>query len=91
MWSATAHNRVSFFVWAVAWEKILACDNLIKWGLTLVGWCSVCLCSGDTVDHLLPNFDVALFLFGWRNWFEKHYSAIWNFALFCLMLLLWKE
>ena len=30
IWYAQASKRVAFFMWTVAWEKILACDYLIK-------------------------------------------------------------
>ena len=28
-------------------------------------------------------------LFGWRNWFGKHHSNIWNLAPLCLMWIVW--
>lgn len=48
-------QRVTFFIWMVAWGKILTYDNLISLlGLYLiVNWCSMCHCSGETVDFLL--------------------------------------
>lgn len=39
------------------WGKILTNDNLRKRGVILVGWCSLCRCSGETIDHLLINCD----------------------------------
>ena len=30
-------------------------------------------------------------LFGWKNWFGKHSSVLWNLVPSCLMLLVWKE
>ena len=30
-------------------------------------------------------------LFGWRNWFGKHHSDIWNLAPLCLMWTVWLE
>ena len=35
------------------------CDNLIKRGLTVVGWCCMCWCSGEAVSHMLIHSDVA--------------------------------
>ena len=29
--------------------------------------------------------------FGWRNWFGKHHSDIWNLAPLCLMWIVWLE
>jgi hypothetical protein len=46
-------RRVAFFVWTAAWGRILTCDNLRRPGLVMVGWCCLCRCSGETVDHLL--------------------------------------
>ena len=34
---------------------------------------------------------VADTLFGWRNWFGKHSSSIWNLASLCLMWCIWRE
>ena len=28
-----------FFVWTTSWGKILRCENLMKRGFTLAGWC----------------------------------------------------
>ena len=36
---------------------------------------------GRVIDHL----------FGWRNWFGKHDSGVWNFVPSCLMWTLWTE
>lgn len=84
----------------------LTCDSLMRKGYALVGWCYMCRCNGELVDHLLlPCSRVALWsnvfcsfgiqwvlagwvrdlLFGWRNWFGKHSSDIWNVVPFCLM------
>ncbi len=30
-------------------------------------------------------------LFGWRNWFGKLHSSIWNLVPSCLMWTLWRE
>jgi hypothetical protein len=79
----------------------------------MVGWCSMCRCNGETVDHLLLHCPVARepwsFVFrlfgvdrvilgcvldhvaGWRNWFGKHSSAVWNLVPSCVMWSLWRE
>ena len=36
----------------------LTCDNLIKQGFTLVGWCCMCQCNGETIDHFYIHCDV---------------------------------
>ena len=50
---------VSFFVWCVAWNKILMGDNLRLWGLDFVDRCIMCQHYGETVDHLLLHCKVA--------------------------------
>ena len=79
----------------------------------LVGWCCLCRCSGETVDHLLLHCGLARqvwsfvfrsfgvtwellgrvveLLFGWRNWFGKHSSDVWNLVPSCLMWIIWWE
>ena len=58
-WCVKAPRRVSFFVWIVAWGKILTCDNLVKKGNKLVGWCCMCLSCGETMVLLLLHCNVA--------------------------------
>uniref|UniRef100_A0A2N9EHD8 Reverse transcriptase zinc-binding domain-containing protein n=1 Tax=Fagus sylvatica TaxID=28930 RepID=A0A2N9EHD8_FAGSY len=53
IWKAKAPPRVAFFIWSMAWGKILTSDNLMHRGYTMVGWCCMCQCDGETVDHLL--------------------------------------
>jgi hypothetical protein len=55
--------RVSFFVWIAAWGKILTCDNLMRRGYVMVGWCCMCKGSGESVDHLWLHCGVA-----WEVW-----------------------
>lgn len=40
------------------------CDNLINRGFTLIGWCWMCQCGGETVNHLLIHCEVAYALWG---------------------------
>ena len=37
--------------------------------------------SGSVLDHMA----------GWRNWFGKHYSDVWNLVPACVMWSLWTE
>ena len=86
---------------------------IIWWGFWMAGWCCMCRCSGETVDHLLKHCVVARevwdFVFrsfgvtwvlpgrvkelmsGWRNWFGKNRSEVWNTVPLCLMWTLWQE
>ena len=47
------------FVCTTAWGKILTCENLLYRGYSMVSSCCMCLCSGETVDHLLIHCSVA--------------------------------
>ena len=51
IWKVKAPRRVSFFVWCVAWNKILTGDNLRLRKLVFVDWCIMCRHCGETVDH----------------------------------------
>ena len=62
------------------WGKILTNDNLRKRATILVERCSLCRCSGETMDHLLINCD-----------YVYACGAIWNLAPLCLMGILWRE
>uniref|UniRef100_A0A2N9EL19 Reverse transcriptase domain-containing protein n=1 Tax=Fagus sylvatica TaxID=28930 RepID=A0A2N9EL19_FAGSY len=53
IWRVKAPPRVAFFVWTATWGRILTCDNLMRRGYTMAGWCCMCCCDGETVDHLL--------------------------------------
>ena len=59
IWRAKAPRRVSFFVWCVAWNKILTGDNLRLRRLDFVDWCIMCRHCGETVDHLLLHCEMA--------------------------------
>uniref|UniRef100_A0A2N9GQ21 Reverse transcriptase domain-containing protein n=1 Tax=Fagus sylvatica TaxID=28930 RepID=A0A2N9GQ21_FAGSY len=53
IWRVKAPRRVAFFVWTAAWGKILTCDNLMRRGYSLAGWCCMCRNEWETGDHLL--------------------------------------
>ena len=59
IWRAKAPRQVSFFVWCVAWNKILTGDNLRIRRLVFVDWCIMCRHCGETVDHLLLHCEMA--------------------------------
>ena len=48
-----APQRVSFFLWTTAWDRILTRDNLWLRSFDFVDWSIMCHCCGETVDHLL--------------------------------------
>ena len=45
IWRVKAPPKVSFFIWMVAWGKILTCENFMKRGYT-VDRCYMSRCSG---------------------------------------------
>ena len=59
IWRVKVPRCVSFFVWCVAWNKILMGDNLRLWGLDFVDRCIMCQHYVETVDHLLLHCEVA--------------------------------
>ena len=67
VWCSKVPRRVCFFVWSVAWRRILTCDNLIRRGYTMTSWCCMCLCNGESVDCLLIHCLMA--------------GSLWNFVL----------
>ena len=38
-----------FFVWTVAWDRVLTGDNLWGRGFYFVDWCVMCRCCGKIV------------------------------------------
>ena len=59
-WRVKTPRQVSFFVWCVAWNKILTGDNLRRLrGLDFVDWCIMCRHCGETIDHLLLHCEMA--------------------------------
>ena len=99
--------RVSFFVWIVAWGRVLTTDHLRKRDYTIMDWCCLCKYNGESVDHLLLHcgevfrlWSFALrslpkrvidLLAGWRNWLGKHSSNVWNLVPHCVMCIIWRE
>lgn len=59
IWRVQAPRQVSFFVWCVAWNKILTGDNLRLRGLDFVDCCIMCRHCGETVDHLFLHCEMA--------------------------------
>ena len=59
IWKVKAPRRVVFFLWSVAWGRILTCDNLMRRGHVMAGWCCLCRAAGESVDHLRLHCDVA--------------------------------
>jgi exonuclease III len=59
IWRVKAPPRVAFFMWTVAWGRILTCDNLKKKGIVMVGWCCMCRNADETVDHLMLHCQFA--------------------------------
>jgi hypothetical protein len=59
VWRSKAPRRVCFFVWSVAWGRILTCDNLIRRGYIMTSWCCMCRCNGESVDYLLRHCKIA--------------------------------
>ena len=59
IWRVKAPRWVSFFVWCVAWNKILTRDNLRLRRLEYMDWCIMCHHCEDTVDHLLLHCEIA--------------------------------
>ena len=72
IWRVKAPPRVAFFIWTATWGRILTCDNLMRREYTMAGWCCMCCCDGETVDHLLLHCSVA--------------QKLWNFVFltFCI-------
>ena len=92
IWRVKAPRRVSFFLWSATWGKILTCDNLMRSGYTMVGWCCMCRNDGETGIHLLIHCALASDL--WHlvlRTFGKHKSLVWNLVPLCLMWTVWRK
>ena len=46
IWAVKDPRRIAFFVWTMDWDRILTCDNLMKWGHVMAGWCCITVCAG---------------------------------------------
>ena len=75
-------------------DGILTIDNLVKRGQSLVNWCCMCWCDGESVDHLLLHYKLAYAL--WCEVFHV-FGVLWvmpktlNFLFIfcCLGELVW--
>ena len=74
IWRVKAPRGVSFFVWTVAWGRILTCENLMRRGYVMVGCCCMCKSCGESVDHLLLHCDVVQQLW---NFFLRSFGVSW--------------
>uniref|UniRef100_A0A2N9G0Y7 Uncharacterized protein n=1 Tax=Fagus sylvatica TaxID=28930 RepID=A0A2N9G0Y7_FAGSY len=59
VWRVKAPKWVVFFVWITALGKILTCDNLMRRGYTMAGWCCMCRSGWETGEHLLIHCTLA--------------------------------
>ena len=100
IWGVKAPHHVSFFVSTAAWGKILTTKPLGRRGFTIMDWCCLCKCDGESVDNLLLHcgevfrlwsFTFRSFGVFWRIWLVKHSSNIWNLVPHCVMRIIWKE
>lgn len=75
IWGVKAPQRVAFFVWTVAWGRICTCDNLMKRGNVMAGWC--CMIRGDveTVNYLFLHCGVARELW---NFVFRSFGVVWG-------------
>ena len=60
IWKQKILSRVAFFVWTIALGKCLTIDNLRKRKLCILGWCYMCKCYSEIVDHLFLHCPVAM-------------------------------
>jgi hypothetical protein len=60
IWKSKAPPRVAFFMWTTVLGEILTMDNLRKKNIIVTEWCCMCKKSGESIDHLLLQCEVAL-------------------------------
>ena len=78
-----------------AWGKILTCENLIKWGYTIVGWCCMYCVVGRHIAtwklYFLIIWDsVGFTIKGLRSyiWLEKLvWQAFVGYLEYCFVML----
>ena len=95
IWGVKSPRRVAFFMWTVAWGRILTCDNLRKRGFVLARWGYMCknddeLISGPPVHSLLCSAAVVKLgvPYGW-DWLGALESSV-GFIIW-LVELVWEE
>uniref|UniRef100_A0A2N9GEV9 TIR domain-containing protein n=1 Tax=Fagus sylvatica TaxID=28930 RepID=A0A2N9GEV9_FAGSY len=76
IWRVNAPRRVAFFMWTAAWGKILTCDNLMRRGYSMAGWCCMCRVGCETGDHLLIHCSLTLNL--WHS-VLRAFGVLWVF------------
>ena len=54
-WGVKTSQRVSFFDLKVAQGKMLISYNLRRRGFSIVDWCCMCPCNGESVNYCLIN------------------------------------
>ena len=62
IWCVKVPKMVSFFLWTTTRDGKLTIDNLVKRGQSLVNWCCLCWCDGESMDHLLLYFNVSMLM-----------------------------
>ena len=60
IWKSKAPSRVAFSMWTAVLGKILIMDNLRKKNIIVTEWCCMCKKSGESIDHLLLQCEIAL-------------------------------
>lgn len=60
VWKLGMCSKVSFLLWLVYWGRVLAVDNLMKWGFSLENRCCMCCSELETNSHLFIHCQVAL-------------------------------
>jgi hypothetical protein len=69
VWRTQALPRAAFFVWTVAFGKILTQDNLRKRHVIVINRCCMCKKTEEAIDHLLLHWDVSSVL--WNSLFSR--------------------